>query len=494
VQDATIDLTLKVKEKGKNSIGLQGGVSGLSGSFIGINYQTNNFLGLGETLSVGANVGNLERSITFGFTEPYAFDRPLQLGFNVFSSRYDYNAAKNYSILSGTNLNLSQDVLNTLQNFSQSQTGFSLSASYPIRRSFKRVGLSYSYQVSSLQTFSTASQQYFEAVNFDGVTGPNSLKGIKTSSVTPSFSYNTIDSPYKPHRGTSVFLGGEFAGLGGNVDTIRPITEFKHWIPMNKGRNSLGFRIQGSYITGYSGKVAPPYQRFYMGGENDLRGFDIRTVTPYLFISNRVNVPLLNPDGSAVPVDPTNPRRGNVTVPVPASTIIYAGGDTSMTSNVEYRIPIAGPVTLAVFNDFGMNFIARPSQLKLTQTNVDLLNSTPFGCPSLDAGFNCSGGQPIKFSADLHPIAGTNYVPRMSTGLEFQVILPIVNAPFRIYYAYNPLRLDTIVKNSSSITRSMFPPGAAGDFSFQSAVTQFASDYVLREPKKTFRFTVSTTF
>ena len=80
-QDGTVDLTLKVKEKGKNSIGLTGGVSGLSGPFIGINYTTNNFLGLGETLSVSANIGNIQRSIVFGFTEPYAFDRPLQLGF-----------------------------------------------------------------------------------------------------------------------------------------------------------------------------------------------------------------------------------------------------------------------------------------------------------------------------------------------------------------------------------------------------------------------------
>ncbi|MGB7133884.1 MAG: outer membrane protein assembly factor BamA, partial [Acidobacteriaceae bacterium] len=42
----TVDLLLKVQEKGKNSIGLNGGVSGLSGAFLGLNYQTNNFLGL----------------------------------------------------------------------------------------------------------------------------------------------------------------------------------------------------------------------------------------------------------------------------------------------------------------------------------------------------------------------------------------------------------------------------------------------------------------
>jgi outer membrane protein insertion porin family len=493
-QDGTVDLTLKVKEKGKNSIGLQGGVSGLAGSFIGLNYETNNFLGLGETLSMSANIGNLQKSIMFGFTQPYAFDRPLQLGFTVYTSRYDYNAAKNYSILTGTNLNLPTDVLNTLQNFSQSQTGFTVSASYPIKRSFKRVGLSYSYQLSSVQTFSTASQQYFEAVNFDGVAGPNSLKGIRTSKITPSFTFNTIDNPYQPHHGTSFFVGGEIAGVGGNVNTIRPITEYKHWIPMNKGRNALGIRLTGSFITGYAGKVAPPYERFYMGGENDLRGFDIRTVTPYVFISNRVNVPLQNPDGSLVPVDPTNPRRGTVQIPVPAETIIYAGGDTSINSNVEYRIPIVPHVTLAAFNDFGMNFIALPSQLGLTPENVQALNGTPFGCASFDASFNCTGTKNLTFSPNLKPIPGTNYTPRMSTGLELQVLLPIVNAPFRIYYAYNPLLLNTTVNTKSLITRDMFPAGAAGDFTFQQAVITYGSPYALREPRKTFRFTVSTTF
>ena len=49
---STVDITLKVKERGKNSIQLNGGVSGIAGSFIGFSYSTNNFLGLGETLSL----------------------------------------------------------------------------------------------------------------------------------------------------------------------------------------------------------------------------------------------------------------------------------------------------------------------------------------------------------------------------------------------------------------------------------------------------------
>jgi outer membrane protein insertion porin family len=40
----------------------------------------------------------------------------------------------------------------------------------------------------------------------------------------------------------------------------------------------------------------------------------------------------------------------------------------------------------------------------------------------------------------------------------------------------------------------MFPAGGAGDFTFQNALAADAPNLVLREPRKTFRFTVSTTF
>jgi outer membrane protein insertion porin family len=72
--------------------------------------------------------------------------------------------------------------------------------------------------------------------------------------------------------------------------------------------------------------------------------------------------------------------------------------------------------------------------------------------------------------------------------------MPIVNAPFRIYYALNPVRLDTFSDAPFSVTRDMFPVGGAGDYSYRQALTTYGSDYKLYEPKKTFRFTVSTTF
>jgi outer membrane protein insertion porin family len=111
----------------------------------------------------------------------------------------------------------------------------------------------------------------------------------------------------------------------------------------------------------------------------------------------------------------------------------------------------------------------------------------------------CLGAQNFKFSQELTVVGSTNWQPRASTGLELQVFLPIVNAPFRIYYAYNPLRLDQITQAPIPITRSMFPgcPGpncAAGDYTYQLTKNTFSPQYLLREPRKTFRFTVGTTF
>jgi outer membrane protein insertion porin family len=494
VQDGTVDITLKVKEKGKNSIGLTGGVSGLSGAFIGINYTTNNLFGKGESLTLEFQIGQYQRNETLAFTQPYLFDRPLQFGWSVYHRSYNYNQAALTSIQLNQQLNLPASYQALLQNFTQTSTGFTSSLSYPIKRSFKRVGLTYSFDDSSVQTFSAASTDYFEALEFRGISGPNSLTGILTSKVVPNFSYNKIDNPQRPHSGQSFYLATEFAGLGGNVKYIKPVGEYKKFKPVNKGRNTVGFRALGSWITGYGGQVAPPFDRFYMGGDTDIRGFDIRAISPVAFFPTSVTIPLQNPDGTTVLLNPANPRQGSYNITLPVSQIIFPGGDTNLVTNLEYRVPIVGPVTIAPFVDTGLDFISNASQLRVAGPQVEALQTTVFGCPALTSSFTCTGGSLLPFSSVLPAVSGTNYQPRMSTGLELQVVLPVVNAPFRVYWAYNPLRINETVSSPNPITRSMFPAGAAGDFTYAQAISIYQPKYYLAEPLKTFRFTVATTF
>ncbi|MGC1361312.1 MAG: outer membrane protein assembly factor BamA [Silvibacterium sp.] len=500
-ENGTVDLLLKVSEKGKNSIGLNGGVSGLGGSFLGVNYQTNNFLGLGETLTLQGNVGDVSRNLRFGFNEPYVHNRPLNLGFQVFNSKYDYNATKNYKLAGGNPANLSNATQSLLQKYNQTSTGFTVSGSYPIRHSFKRVGITYSLNSSNITTYSAASSNFFQTLAFrSGIQGQNALEGIVTSSVLLSYTENKLDATYQPHRGHEISADLQVAGLWGNVRYIQPLIEYKSFHPIKglkfnpDGRNVFGFRLQAEYVRGISGDVAPPFNRFYTGGEADLRGFDIRSATPYGFVPTRVLFNLTNPDGTTVPRDPTNPSLGAIQVPIPVYGIASIGGDTSFTSNFEYRIPIyARTVSFNIFDDFGMDMAIDNSQLRQSPEGAAILNSPLYGCPNYNNGA-CQGGVPIKFSTTINPIAGTNYVPRMSTGAELDVMMPIINAPFRIYYAYNPLRLKEDFYAQDLITRSMFPAGAAGDYTYAQAQQAYGSLYQLQEPRKTFRLAVSTTF
>jgi outer membrane protein insertion porin family len=509
---------LKVKEKGKNSIGLNGGVSGLSGAFLGVNYQTNNFLGLGETLSVQGNLGNVSRQFLFGFSQPYLRNRPINLGFQIFNNKQDFNSAKNYQATTGQSVNLSAAQQSLTQNYNQASTGLNFSVSYPLKRhAFQRLGFTYSLTKSTISAFSTASQTFFQTISFrSGIQGTNALAGIISSSTSFTYIYNTINNPLRPRTGKEYTAVFQIAGLYGNVRYISPLLAYKsfrsmHYLmPSANGHNVLGLRAQLSHVEGFGGDVAPPQNRFYTGGDSDLRGFDIRGATPYGYVPNRVTVQLTNPDGTCVPRDPTNPQLNQcIQVPIPVYGIASIGGDTSFTSNAEYRIPIAGPVTFSFFDDFGLDVATNRGQLKQSPEGFASLTAPLYGCPVYNNG-SCQGGIPgsdVGFQKDIRPVAGTNFVPRMSVGGELGVIMPVVNAPFRLYYAYNPLRLyerpycnDVTlggkVQSCSAelITRDMFPPGGAGDYTWQEAIQAYGAQNLFREPRKTFRLTVSTTF
>ena len=404
------------------------------------------------------------------------------------------------------------------QNYNQSSKGLNISVSYPLKRhNFQRLGFTYSFNDSTITAFSTASQTFFQTIAFrSGIQGSNALTGIVNSSASFTYIYNTVNNPLRPRTGKEYTAVFQFSGIGGNLRYIAPFVAYKSYRSMHyfrpnpTGHNVLALRAQLGYIQGFGGDVAPPNNRFYAGGEQELRGFDIRGATPYGYVPNRTTVQLTNPDGSCVPRDPTNPQLNQcIQVPIPVYGIASIGGDTDLTANAEYRIPIAGPVTFSFFDDFGMDMALNRGQLEQSPEGFATLTAPLYGCPVYNNGA-CQGGIPgskVGFQKDIRPIAGTNYVPRMSLGGELSVIMPVINAPFRLYYAWNPLRLyETPYCNEISngshnqscsaqlITRDMFPPGGAGDYTYQESLQGYGALNLFREPRKTFRLTVSTTF
>ena len=476
----TVDITLKVKERGKNSVQLNGGVSGIAGSFIGFGYSTNNFLGLGETLSLDSQLGDRMRNVTLGFTEPYLFDRPITAGFTLYTTRFNYDQGREVSLLTGRNLIPLYNQLgtNNLLNYVSNGYGFTTFLSSPWRRSFARVGLTYSYGTQNIATQSASAIQYFQYISFQGLAGQNQLDGIKTSSFIPSYTYNTVDHPITPSRGRSVYLTMQFATLGGNVRMIEPTVDIKYFRAGFKKGHVIGTHALGRYVTGYSGRVAPPFNRFYMGGENDIRGFEIWQISPIAYIPTEANVQVFNDDGSARSQRVVDANGILSVVPVftkiPSYQLISPGGDTQGVGNLEYRIPIFGPLTLAFFADAGINRITNKNQLTVNPGRLTDLNGL-FPQASFDRKV---------------VIAEQTMRMRSSVGIEFQIMMPVVNAPFRLYWAYNPQYVQEFIVPPVVADRSNFP----NNRTYVNSVNQIGQAYPFYERNRLWRFTISRTF
>ena len=77
-----------------------------------------------------------------------------------------------------------------------------------------------------------------------------------------------------------------------------------------------------------------------------------------------------------------------------------------------------------------------------------------------------------------------------STGLEIQVILPVVNAPFRVYFAYNPSTIRENLQPPIVADRAAFPNQAT----FNNAVASFGQIFPFDDRRTYFHFTVGRTF
>jgi outer membrane protein insertion porin family len=395
----SVDVTVKVKEKSQQSIGLTGGVSGISGSFIGVNYQTNNFMGRGENLQLSATTGTRQTDFVLSFTEPYFLNTRWNMGLSLFNNR---NRFDTYSVFGYTNSVTGQPT----QLFTQRTTGATLTVSRMLGRSWWRVGGSYTYQKIGIADIATGFEAYAIGQFTGFAPGGNAnaaLNGLIRSEISPMLMRDSTNAFYNPTRGTSLNLSVGVAGsvLGGDFNLVRPSVELRHFFPdkwFSHGRNTFGFRLSGQYVKGFGGSTVPFFDRFFIGGETSIRGFDIRSISPLVVTST----PVL--DANEKPI--TDPRTGLEKITRSLNPI---GGDATGLFSGEYRIPIAGPLSLSAFYDIGISSITDYAGLNVFGTNTT--NSL---------------------------VASSNHVLRSSTGLEVSFMMPMVNAPFRLIFALNP--------------------------------------------------------
>ncbi len=258
--DNRVDVRIKVEEQNRNQLNFGAGASQYEGLFVNFSYTTANFLGRGESLTVAVQTGTRSRTYQLSFTEPFVFGRSLSAGSSLYSRKLDY-------AVSGPQID-----------YSEVRSGFNLTAGVPIRR-FARLFASYGYEVidtamtddlkSALRSGSTATPFLIDEGRFT------------ESSITPSIVHNTVDNPFAPRSGKRLTTSYQYLGgfLGGTSRFIKPEVEAVLYIPVSR-RTALGLRGNAGRIWNFSSRELPYYQRYFLGGETQICGVNVRTVGP----------------------------------------------------------------------------------------------------------------------------------------------------------------------------------------------------------------------
>lgn len=474
-----VDVLIYLPQRSKNCVRLAGGFSNVPGSYAGLSYIANNFLHLGEVLSVNGEFSVRRRRVSLDFAKTSLFGESIESGFSVYGQRFSYNQARESSILAFQRDLPQFDAFgpdNLLKYVSYSY-GTSAFVRYRLRNVY-RIGLTYAYDVSDITMLTSLTSDYFSYLSFDNLSAPHQLNGIHTSKLTPSLSYNTVDSDVRPTRGMAAVISTGIAGLGGNVKTVEPAIEAKYFHSGLKKKHVIGVHVRAQMIRGYGDDVAPAFDRFYAGGEDEIRGFESWSITPIAYQPGVGAFNVLNADGTPR-LQKTIDANGDVhIVNVQQNLPIYRpasiGGDTKVVTNVEYRIPISGPLTLALFYDAGVNRATFRDQIRLDPRIINALNST-----FPEAAFTD------------HPIVepATQKV-RMSTGAEIQFLPRRIHVPLRFYAAYNPLIYRNALHPPIVVSRSDFPNEATA----QAVLNELQAPVPLRERRFMFRFSIGRTF
>ena len=288
-----IDLTVKVAELGRNMFQFSGGYSGYEGTFVMFSYSTINFMGAGEKMSMMLMYGSRTKNYSFSFTEPYVFDLPMSLGFNIF------NRSMVYPYL-----------------FDRSTKGASFSVSTRLYR-YLNFSLTYSYEKINVRDVSDLFQMSYNPYYYYYY-----QKGERAfSSLIPNLYYSTVDSPLDPTSGIMLGFSLKFSGkfLGGDYSLYKPRFLFTKYFQGILRRHTIGIHFEGSYIKSLDEQEIPFYERFYMGGEMSIRGFEVYQIAP-------------------------RDSAGYV-----------VGGDRLLQFNFEYKIPLGKqtPLNLIFFYDRG---------------------------------------------------------------------------------------------------------------------------------------------
>ena len=310
-----VNLVFKGDEADRTELQFGGGWSELDGFFGQFAINTKNFLGRGEQVGVSVQTGKLRDFFDLSYYVPWFLDRPQSIGIRA------YDQSLQYGLLSDQEQYLRNSkgaVLTYGRNF----------------RLFQSASISYNNSRYNDETRIIAQDPAITGIPLPEGVNPGDLLTqkilINNSSLRPAYVFDSRDNPFEPSRGRRLSVAVEYAGgfLSGDNYFIRPEVTFSIFQPVSNypTKTVLAFNAEAGLIDPFGGHNLSSLERFFLGGENSIRGHRFRSI----FLRGPNGEPLRDPN-----------------------TQIILGGDKFAQFNLEYHFLLGGPFRVLLFADAG---------------------------------------------------------------------------------------------------------------------------------------------
>jgi outer membrane protein insertion porin family len=355
------DIQIDVKEKNTGKVMAGGAISAKNNQFVFLELSQSNFdlfnsrakfQGGGQKARTRVQIGTRSNQFILSFEEPYLFDRELAFGMDVMGEKTKYRESdSNYS------------------GSTYDRTSFGVEPYFRKRLYELWVGrLAYNITGGNIRN-----------VADDAPKPLRDEKGHFTDSrIKFSIERDTRDNYIFPRMGSLIDIDMQVAGLGGTRKLFKVFASATKWFTISeKYDHTLTLAAKTGIICPFSGKTTPYTERYFLGGDTLMRGFEDREISPK---DKKLGSPVANPVYESI--------GGN--------SFIYAGA--------EY--------TFNIFDDFyGATFIEAG--------NVGP-HQTPFNKSfNVDAGFGLRifiGGMPLHLDWG-YPIHSAKDIKR--NGVQF---------------------------------------------------------------------------
>ena len=254
--DDQVDVNYSVEEQSSGSITASVGFAQSAGLILGGSITQNNFLGTGNSASLGLTRSEYQSKYNIGFTDPYFTKDGVSLGYNAFYNKTDYNDYYDDGV----------------SYYSINSYGAGATLGYPINET-SRLSFGLTVQHDSIEPGTYSADEIYDFIDREG-------KEFTNFKANLGWSESTLNKGILATRGYSQNLNLMVTVPGSDLSFYKIDYTGQTFLPVSAA-TSLRFHTKLGYGNSYGSTDGLPfYENYTAGGEGTVRGFESGTLGP----------------------------------------------------------------------------------------------------------------------------------------------------------------------------------------------------------------------